>query len=100
MNICEHTTSIGRKNSSLASNNCIDRKYTEMKAKNLGLYGWCMNTERGTVTGKLEGSQQKVEEMKKWLTNEGSPKSKIEKADFKNQQTIAKLSFKQFSIRR
>ncbi|KAJ9600127.1 hypothetical protein L9F63_009537 [Diploptera punctata] len=76
------------------------RKYTEQKARELNLRGWCMNTDKGTVTGKLEGSREKIEEMKKWLTNVGSPKSKIDKAEFKNEQTINKSSFKQFDIRR
>ncbi|PSN41634.1 Acylphosphatase-1 [Blattella germanica] len=75
------------------------RKYTEKQAKKLNLRGWCMNTKAGTVTGNLEGPQQKVEEMKQWLQMEGSPQSRIEKAEFKNERILDKFSHKEFSIR-
>lgn len=39
------------------------RKYTQQKAKSLGLRGWCTNTDYGTVKGKIEGTKQTVEEM-------------------------------------
>ena len=76
------------------------RKYTQRKANELGVSGWCMNTERGTVTGQLQGPERKVEEMKIWLAVEGSPKCRIDKTKFTYHQCIDKLSFKQFTIRR
>lgn len=38
-------------------------QYTEKQAKSLNLRGWCMNTERGTVQGALEGEPGKISEM-------------------------------------
>ena len=32
------------------------RAYTQKQAKKLGLVGWCMNTERGTVIGEIQGA--------------------------------------------
>lgn len=39
------------------------RKYTQDQAKVLGLRGWCMNTDYGTLKGQLEGRKEAVEEM-------------------------------------
>lgn len=39
------------------------RKYTEKQANSLGLKGWCMNTDTGTVRGQLEGPQNELNEM-------------------------------------
>ncbi|PSN41638.1 Acylphosphatase-2 [Blattella germanica] len=76
------------------------RKYTDLEAKRLGLRGWCMNTDKGTVTGTMEGPERKVEEMKKWLVSVGSPKSRIERAEFKNEKNVEKYSFQEFRIKR
>jgi hypothetical protein len=37
------------------------RRYTVEKAQALGLVGWCMNTESGTVKGEAEGPPEKLE---------------------------------------
>lgn len=37
---------------------------------------------------------------KKWLQTEGSPKSRIDRAVFKNEKTISTLQFEDFLIRR
>jgi acylphosphatase len=76
------------------------RKHTEEHARELGLRGWVMNTANGTVVGELEGSTEKVQEMKEWLTHTGSPKSVIERAVFKNERTVDKNSFNSFDIRK
>ncbi len=39
------------------------RKYTEARAKELGLRGWCENTPTGSVQGELEGPLDRVKEM-------------------------------------
>lgn len=39
------------------------RKYTQKQAQLLGLRGWCMNTNEGTVKGQLEGPQNELNEM-------------------------------------
>uniref|UniRef100_A0A1A9VAT6 acylphosphatase n=1 Tax=Glossina austeni TaxID=7395 RepID=A0A1A9VAT6_GLOAU len=54
------------------------RKYTASKAKDLGLHGWCKNTIDGSVKGQMEGTQQELNDMKYWLQNKGSPKSRID----------------------
>lgn len=35
-------------------------KNTQKKALETGVNGWCMNTERGTVSGQLEGTPDKL----------------------------------------
>ncbi|KDR09263.1 Acylphosphatase-1 [Zootermopsis nevadensis] len=76
------------------------RKYTVKKGKELELKGWCMNTDRGTVLGQLEGEPMKVEQMKLWLKCTGTPKSRIDKAEFRNERSIDSFSLNEFKVRR
>ncbi|XP_024867501.1 acylphosphatase-1-like isoform X1 [Temnothorax curvispinosus] len=76
------------------------RKYTQKRGKELGLKGWCMNTPNGTVVGHLEGEKAQVEEMKQWLRHTGSPQSRIDKAEFRNEKEISQPSFSNFEIRK
>ncbi|KAL6424057.1 hypothetical protein ACFW04_009746 [Cataglyphis niger] len=76
------------------------RKYTQKRGKELGLKGWCMNTSNGTVIGHLEGKKSQVEEMKQWLRHTGSPHSRIDKAEFRNEKEISQPSFTNFEIRK
>lgn len=76
------------------------RKYTQEQGQQLGLKGWCMNTTNGTVVGCIQGSADKVLKMKNWLRFKGSPKSRIDKADFSNEQVISELAFNEFAIRK
>lgn len=76
------------------------RKYTQEQSKLLGLKGWCMNTTRGTVVGNVQGSSDKINQMKSWLKNKGSPKSRIDKADFLNEKVITEFSCDEFVIRK
>ncbi|KAG7308676.1 hypothetical protein JYU34_005898 [Plutella xylostella] len=76
------------------------RKHTLKKAMDLGLKGWVMNTAQGTVVGQAQGPPEVINHFKAWLQNVGSPKSKIEKASFKNEGPIPSLAFKSFEIRR
>ncbi|XP_050461674.1 acylphosphatase-1-like [Cataglyphis hispanica] len=76
------------------------RKYTQKRGKELGLKGWCMNTSNGTVIGHLEGKKTQVEEMKQWLRHTGSPHSRIDKAEFRNEKEISHPSFTNFEIRK
>lgn len=76
------------------------RKHTQKKAADLGLKGWVMNTAQGTVIGQLQGAAGAIEDMKIWLQKIGSPKSKIEKADFRNEGPINSCAFRTFEIRR
>jgi acylphosphatase len=50
------------------------RKYTEAKAQELGLVGWCKNTPEGTVEGVAQGSFPQMAQFKEWLQHKGSPK--------------------------
>ena len=76
------------------------RKYTQKRGKELSLKGWCMNTDDGTVVGRLEGDKDKVEEMKHWLRNTGSPQSAIDKAEFRNEREISTTTFSNFDIKK
>ena len=37
------------------------RRYTQDKAKELGVVGWCRNSESGTVKGEAQGPEGAVE---------------------------------------
>ncbi|XP_012550885.3 acylphosphatase-1 [Bombyx mori] len=76
------------------------RKFTQKKALELGLKGWVMNTAQGTVIGQLQGPSTAVDDMKLWLQKVGSPKSKIEKAAFRNEGNIKCCAFRTFEIRK
>lgn len=76
------------------------RKHTQKRATDLGLKGWVMNTAQGTVVGQLQGPTMAVRKMKDWLQKEGSPKSRIEKASFRNESSITACAFKTFEIRK
>ncbi|RWS13020.1 Acylphosphatase-1-like protein, partial [Dinothrombium tinctorium] len=73
--------------------------YTKERSEKLGLKGWCMNTRQGTVVGTIQGEASQIDEMKHWLSEIGSPHSRIEKCVFKNEKEISKLEFGDFSIR-
>ncbi|XP_064110720.1 acylphosphatase-2-like isoform X2 [Macrobrachium nipponense] len=75
------------------------RKYTEEQGTKLGLRGWCMNTRHGTVQGQLQGPEGMVKIMKDWLEKTGSPSSRIERAEFKNEKAIEDYTFSGFNIR-
>ena len=70
----------------------------QAEGKKLGLVGWVQNTDSGTVQGQLQGPRSKVKEMQKWLKSTGSPKSRISKAEFKNEKTVDSLEHSSFSI--
>ncbi|XP_050682185.1 acylphosphatase-1-like [Leptidea sinapis] len=76
------------------------RKHTQKKASELGLKGWVMNTPQGTVVGQMQGPQRAVDDMKIWLQQVGSPKSKIARATFRNEGTVNSCAFRTFEIRR
>ena len=75
------------------------RKYTEIEAKRLGLTGWCENSATGTVRGELEGDRLAVEEMKRWLSKIGSPKSRIDRCVFIEEVCVQK-KYTVFGIRK
>ncbi|XP_044126769.1 acylphosphatase-2-like [Bufo gargarizans] len=75
------------------------RKYTEDQAKRVAVVGWVKNTPHGTVTGQVQGSKEKVEIMKNWLRNVGSPMSRIDKAVFSNERQIQDLEYTNFKTK-
>ncbi|XP_042231599.1 acylphosphatase-2-like isoform X2 [Homarus americanus] len=75
------------------------RKYTQDQGIKLGVRGWCMNTYHGTVMGQVEGPREMVMLMKNWLQKTGSPSSRIDKVEFKNEKEIQEYTFKHFSVK-
>lgn len=76
------------------------RKNTRKQARSHGVVGWVENTPRGTVTGVLQGDTAKVQLMQQWLSEVGSPHSKIERCLFKDEKTLWKVEYTSFEIRR
>ncbi|XP_028983578.1 acylphosphatase-2-like [Betta splendens] len=75
------------------------RMYTEKEGLRLGLVGWVKNTYSGTVVGQVQGPAPMVDEMKVWLSKEGSPSCRISRASFTNQRAIEKLELSGFRTR-
>uniref|UniRef100_A0A3Q2CYR5 Acylphosphatase 2 n=1 Tax=Cyprinodon variegatus TaxID=28743 RepID=A0A3Q2CYR5_CYPVA len=73
--------------------------HTEKEGLRLGLVGWVKNTSRGTVVGRVQGPAEAVEEMKVWLSKEGSPTSRISKAKFTNHKAIDEVEISGFKTR-
>mmetsp|Transcript_23293 Transcript_23293/g.33862 ORF Transcript_23293/g.33862 Transcript_23293/m.33862 type:complete len:126 (+) Transcript_23293:100-477(+) len=76
------------------------RKYTKIKADELGIVGWVRNTRSNTVCGKAQGPQDRIEVFKEWLRTEGSPKSRIDHATFSNERELEDLEYELFTIKR
>ncbi|XP_077285180.1 acylphosphatase-2 [Arctopsyche grandis] len=74
-------------------------KYCKDLGDQLQIGGWVKNTKRGTIFGKLQGTKDRIDIMVDWLTNTGSPGSKIERCQLTNWETLARLEMKSFSIR-
>jgi len=55
------------------------RAYTKRKAASLRLTGFVRNKPDGTVEIKVEGTEEQIYRLIKWLKNEGSPASRVEK---------------------
>ena len=75
------------------------RKFTQAQAASLGIHGWCDNSSTGTVRGEIEGSRASVDQMKRWLSNEGSPKSTIDKCVF-GTEVVSEKKYTTFGIRK
>ena len=59
------------------------RKYTQEKAQDLGLFGYIMNQENGTVFLIVEGDESKLKQLIHWLKTKGSPMSEVKKVIIK-----------------
>lgn len=76
------------------------RKYTQHEANMLNLTGWCQNTRDDTVKGEIEGAEDKINQMKRWLETTGSPSSHITKAVFSPLKKIDQPVYTSFVIRK
>ncbi|CAO1325256.1 unnamed protein product [Diamesa hyperborea] len=76
------------------------RKYTQKQSIILGLRGWCMNSTKNTVIGRIEGDENRAKQMREWLRTTGSTKSTIEKAIFTEPKRLKAFTCKNFSIKR
>ena len=75
------------------------RKHTQAKARALGLTGWVANEADGTVVGSAHGSRAALEELGRWLQEEGSPKSRVERAELEWCEE-ARAPYRTFFIKR
>jgi len=75
------------------------RKFTQKEAVKLQLVGWVKNTRNDTVVGQCQGKEEQVDLMKRWLSQVGSPSSRIDKCDIKNEKDITAYDFTKFEIR-
>lgn len=50
------------------------------------------------MQGQLQGPISKVRHMQEWLETKGSPKSHIDRANFRNEKVIVKLDYSDFQI--
>jgi len=76
------------------------RKHTQKVAQELKIVGWVMNTPHGSVVGEAEGPQAKLCLFETWLTNTGSPKSRIDRVDIHNRRSITSRSASSFEFRK
>ncbi|TPX51488.1 acylphosphatase [Synchytrium endobioticum] len=75
------------------------RKYTCHKGQTLGINGYVKNHDNGWVEGIAQGPKSQVEAFKKWISSEGSPKSRIDSFHWSNEGLIDKLEHQAFSIK-
>ncbi|CAM9466899.1 unnamed protein product [Phaeothamnion confervicola] len=59
-----------------------------MKATELGITGWCRNTDHGTVEGHAQGPREAGAALRRWLAHDGSPHSRVDRAVFSNAREI------------
>jgi acylphosphatase len=78
------------------------RKYTQAKAAELKVTGWVKNEDSrdDLVLGHAEGSRAAMQNMKRWLSTTGSPKSRIVDARFSNERAVSAREFPSFEVRK
>ena len=76
------------------------RKYTQKKAQELDLAGWCLNTDRKSVQGAACGEAAAIAAFSTWISEVGSPKSKIKRAEIVDAEDVGDELPKPFEIRR
>jgi len=78
---------------------CNFTKVAKETADRLGIMGWVKNMKTGTVSGRLQGEKKAVDEMVKWLSEEGSEGCTIEKCELTNQQEIIRPDYPKFVLK-
>ena len=76
------------------------RNFTKKTADSLGIFGWVENKEDGSVQGEAVGEKKKMELLRSWLKNTGSPKSRIDSAKFTDLQVPEETKFSSFEVNR
>ncbi|KAL4238773.1 Acylphosphatase-1 [Mactra antiquata] len=74
------------------------RRDTKRAADKYKLVGWVKNTNSNTVLGHVEGPTEKISQMKHWLSEVGSKRSVIKRAEFRNEKKIEECTTKGFDI--
>ncbi len=69
------------------------RAYTRDAAIKEGLMGWVRNLSDGRVEALFEGDADKVERMISWCRNEGSPLSRIESVEVREEAYTGDLTY-------
>mmetsp|Transcript_19093 Transcript_19093/g.48172 ORF Transcript_19093/g.48172 Transcript_19093/m.48172 type:complete len:213 (-) Transcript_19093:157-795(-) len=75
------------------------RNHTKQYADKLGIVGWIMNTDRGTVAGVVQGERRAMMAILTWLKTTGSPRSVINRAVLTENWYLPHPTYSEFSIR-
>ncbi|KAH8410149.1 hypothetical protein KR009_007015, partial [Drosophila setifemur] len=75
------------------------RRHALKKARTLGIRGWCMNTDVGTVKGYIEGRPAEINVMREWLKTTGSPESNVDRVKFSPKRQKQGYGYANFHIR-
>ncbi|KEG02052.1 acylphosphatase [Plasmodium vinckei vinckei] len=77
------------------------RKYTKLEADVLNIKGYVQNTNKNTVIGTAESeNKESLDKFRNFLTNKGSPSSRIDKCLITNEKTTDVYSTNSFQIKR
>lgn len=63
------------------------------------LVGWVRNTAAGSVEGVAQGSARALAEFEHFVTQVGSPASRIDRFEVRNRRGVEKLEFEKFERR-
>ncbi|XP_047502511.1 acylphosphatase-2-like [Penaeus chinensis] len=78
---------------------CNFTKDAKNLADRLGITGWIKNSKSGTVMGRVQGAKSSVDQMVKWLSEEGSEGCKIERCQLTNQKAIVRPDYPKFTLK-
>jgi len=78
---------------------CNFTKAAVEEAEKLTITGWVKNCRTGTIAGRLQGPSSNVEQMVKWLSEEGSPGCTIEKCVTNDWKKILRPDYQKFVIK-